>query len=165
MQNIDIIGDTAAHDIRIDKDGTWYYRGAEMIRKDIVNLFYRHIKRDTEGRYLIEYENARYYLDVEDTPYVIKSAYFSPADKKGKDVFDLLMPDDSIEKLDPSTLRAGYDNALYCTIARLGTDARFSRASYYQLARYIEHDPDKNLYYISLNGNRYAIGRIDNNCP
>ena len=145
-------------DIRIDRDGTWYYQGAEMVRKDIMKFFYRHLKRDLDGRYLIEYEKERYYIDVDDTPFVIKSVTCSFAGEKGADALYLLMPDDSMEKLDPSTLRVGKDNALYCTIERLGMDARFSRASYYQIAQYIEHDSNENLYYISLNGYRYPIG-------
>jgi len=41
-------------DIHIDKDGLWFYRGMEMTRRDIVRLFYRHLKRDESGGYLIE---------------------------------------------------------------------------------------------------------------
>jgi uncharacterized protein len=31
--------DLPSIDIRIDKDGIWYYKGNEMFRKDIVALF------------------------------------------------------------------------------------------------------------------------------
>lgn len=41
-------------DIRIDKEGVWYYKDAEMFRKDIVNLFYQNLKLDELGRYIIE---------------------------------------------------------------------------------------------------------------
>lgn len=148
-------------DIRIDKDGVWYYRGAEMFRKDIVNLLYRHLKRDETGRYLIEIGNDRCYPDVEDTPFVIKAVYRSFSEEKGEDAIYLLMSDDTLEKLDPSTLRIGDDNILYCTVGDPGFEARFSRASYYQLAEYIEHDRKKDLYYISLNGQSYYLRRKD----
>ena len=143
-----------SHDIRIDKEGAWYYRGAEMFRKDIVDLLYRHLRRDEKGRYLIEFDSERSYVDVEDTPFVIKAIYRSPSHEK-EDSIDLLMPDGGMEKLDPSTLRIGDNDALYCTISRQGFDARFSRASYYQIAEYIEQEHD--AYFISLNGHRYYI--------
>ncbi|HAR97539.1 MAG TPA: DUF1285 domain-containing protein, partial [Syntrophus sp. (in: bacteria)] len=37
---------TPRSDIRIDKDGVWFYRGQEMFRREIVNLFYEHLKQD-----------------------------------------------------------------------------------------------------------------------
>ena len=39
---------TEDHDIRIDKDGIWYFRGEEMKRQDIVNYLYKYLKT---GRY------------------------------------------------------------------------------------------------------------------
>ncbi|MCG6536052.1 MAG: DUF1285 domain-containing protein [Syntrophales bacterium LBB04] len=165
MQKLEKNSLSAPKDIRIDRDGTWYYRGAEMVRKDIVNLFYHHIKQDQEGRYLIEYGDERYFIEVDDTPFIIKSVSISPDGEMGEDVVYLLMPDDSLEKLDPSTLRVAKDNSLYCTIERIGINARFSRSSYYQIARYIDHDSDSNEYYISLNGHHYSIGTLDSNYP
>ena len=41
-------------DICIDKDGIWYFRGAEMKRQDIVQYFYQYLRRDGDGNYLIE---------------------------------------------------------------------------------------------------------------
>lgn len=148
-------------DIRIDKDGVWYYRGAEMFRKDIVNLLYRNLKKDETGRYLIEIGNERCYPYVEDTPFVVRAVDFSFSEERRKHIIHLLMPDDTLEELDPSTLRIGGDNILYCTIGELGYNARFSRASYYQLAQYIKHDLNKDLYYILLNGRSYYLKRRD----
>ena len=144
-------------DIRIDKDGVWYYRGTEMFRKDIVQLLYQHIKLDQDGKYLVEIGEDQAYLDVEDTPYVVKSVsfIFSASDKK--DIIRLHMPDDSMDELDPSSLRVGSDNALYGIMAGLGLEARFSRSSYYQLAEHIEHEAYQDKFYICLNNCRYYI--------
>jgi hypothetical protein len=149
---------TPEPEIRIDKEGNWYYRGAEMFRKDIVNMLYRRLTRDGTGRYLIEFENERSYPDVEDTPFVIKAIYRSLSET-GEDVIYLRMPDESMEKLDPATLRVGPDNSLYCTIAGTGFEARFSRAGYYQIAEFIEYESEDERYYISLNSQRYYINR------
>ncbi len=146
----------ATHDIRIDKEGTWYYRGAEMLRKDIVYLLYRHLRIDESGRYLIDYNNERFYVDAEDTPFVIKAIYRSISEEEG-DAITILMPDGSREWLDPSTIRIGGDNTLYCTMTSRGFKARFSRASYYQIAEYIESEAEEDGYFISLNKHRYYI--------
>jgi hypothetical protein len=83
-------------DIRIDKEGVWYYRGTVMFRKDIVQSLYQHLKRDPDGRYHIEIGEDRADVDVEDTPYVVKSVSCIFMDGKGKDVINLHMPDDLI---------------------------------------------------------------------
>ncbi len=33
-------------DIKIDKEGTWFYKGAEMFRKDILEIFYEHLQAE-----------------------------------------------------------------------------------------------------------------------
>jgi hypothetical protein len=134
-------------DIRIDKEGVWYYCGT----------VYQHLKRDPDGRYHIEIGEDRADVDVEDTPYVVKSVSCISMDGKGKDVINLHMPDDTIIELDPSTLRVGADNTLYGIMARVGIEARFSRSSYYQLAEHIEFEAGLDKFYISLNGHRYYI--------
>ena len=39
-------------EIKIDKEGVWYYNGAEMFRKDILDIFFQHLKRDEDGALL-----------------------------------------------------------------------------------------------------------------
>ena len=144
-------------DIRIDKDGVWYYRGVEMLRSDIVNYFYQNLKRDQAGRYLIEMESERCYLEVEDTPFVVKTVHRSISKNNGEESVYLLLSDDTLERLDPHTLWIGNDNVLYCTIKNHQFNARFLRAAYYQLAECIEYDAQKDAYFISLDGHRYYL--------
>jgi len=54
-------------DIRIDTEGVWSYKGMEMSRRDIVELFYRSLRRNESGRYFIEIGRQQYPVDVEDT--------------------------------------------------------------------------------------------------
>jgi uncharacterized protein len=147
-------------DIFIDKNGTWYYRGAEMKRREIVNYFYDNLKRDANGRYMIELpeeEGDRCYVDVEDTAFVVRSVHGrSPNPENGTGI-SLCLSDDSEEKLDPSTLRVGQDNVLYCSVKKGRFSARFSRASYYQLAENIEYDDVKDGYFLRLSGRRFYI--------
>ncbi len=144
-------------DIRIDRDGVWFYRGAEMSRHDIVSLFYRHLIQDTSGSYFIEMRNQRYPIEVEDTAYVVRAVYWIDGRNGTEECLRMLLSDGSMEELDPGTLRLGKDNIPYCKVRNGRFDARFSTSGYYKLADRIEHDPSKDEYFITLNGRRYCI--------
>lgn len=143
------------YDIRIDKEGIWYYKGAEMFRREIVELFYRHLRKDESGNYIIEMENDRCYLEVEDTAFVIKAVYRN--ENMADEDISLLLSDGTLEKLNPGKIWIGQDNILYCAIKNNQFNARFSRASYYQLARYIHHDPEKDAYFLLFDEKTYYI--------
>ena len=143
-------------DILIDKEGTWYFRGAEMIRREIVNFFYENLKRDDTGRYLIELpgeDGDHCYVEVEDTAFVVRAVQ----NADGAEKIEMTLSDDSVETLEPATLRVGSDNVLYCTIKKGNFSARFSKAGYYQLAERIEYDENTDAYFLKLNEERYYI--------
>jgi uncharacterized protein len=139
-------------DIRIDAIGLWYYRGDEMIRRDIVALFQQHLQQDESGRYFIEIPPQRYPVDVEDTAFVVWAILWGEENEPL-----LLLSDETIEELAPSTLRIGKENVLYCRIKNGRFDARFSRSSYYQLAEHIDYDPQRDAHFIIQKGHRYYI--------
>jgi hypothetical protein len=143
--------------IKIDKDGVWYYRGGEIFRKEIVHYLYQHLRRDDTGRFLIVLEEECCYLDVEDTPFVVKSVSKLVSDENREEYIQLLLSDGNFEKLNPDTLWIGNDNVLYCTIRNKAFKARFTRPSYYQIVQFIEHDTKRDEYFISLNGNVYYL--------
>lgn len=143
-------------DIRIDKDGVWYYRGAHMFRKDILCIFFENLKVDDCGQYFIKLNEEVYYLNVEDTAFVITSVYKKTAPGNGQEKIEVLLSDDSHEELDLKTLNVGEDNVMYCRIKDGQFSARFTRKSYYQLAEFIEMD-DADQFYIALNDKRYFI--------
>jgi hypothetical protein len=143
--------------IWVDKDGVWYYEGAEMFRMDIVNLFYKNLKRDDSGRYIIEMANDRCYIEVEDTPYVVKAVYKFNSNEMQRESLHILLNNADLDELDVTTLKVGKDNVLYCSVKNKTFDARFSRAGYYQIADFIEYDEEKDLFYISLNNNSIYI--------
>ncbi|MBW2558928.1 MAG: DUF1285 domain-containing protein [Deltaproteobacteria bacterium] len=143
--------------IRIDKEGDWYYRGARMFRKDILKLFFENLKRDELGRYLIEFEGDRCLIEVEDTPFVVKTSGMDNSGDRENESIEILLSDFTSEKLDPSTLRMSMDNVLYCSIKDRKFEARFSRSGYYQIAEFIKYDEDENAYFVPLNGRNYYI--------
>ena len=144
-------------DIKIDNEGVWYYRGAHMFRKDILCIFFENLNVDGEGKYFIKLNEEICYLDVEDTAFVI-TAVSKTKDPAGcLEQIEVLLNDDSKEKLNLSTLAVGRDNVMYCRIKDGKFAARFTRKSYYQLAEFIEQDDADDGFYVLLNGNKYII--------
>jgi hypothetical protein len=130
-----------------------------MFRKDILSLFYQSLKRENSGRYIIEFEDERCCLDVEDTPFVVKAVHRSGSKNDNNEAIHISLNDQTVEKLDPCTLWMEEGNILYCPVKDKNFYARFSRAAYYQIANYIEYDNDKDDYFISLNGGRVGLFR------
>lgn len=147
--------------IRIDKEGTWHFKGNEMFRKDIVKLFYQNLKRDESGRYYIELENDLASVEVEDTAYVVRAVYRFGSPGEDNERIAVLLSDETIEEIDCETLHIGKDNVLYCSVKPDSHPARFLRASYYQIADYFDYDESRDSYFLSLNGKRYYIRNCD----
>jgi uncharacterized protein len=141
-------------DIRIDREGTWFYRGIEMSRRDIINHFYRHLLME-DSDYFIQIGSQRFKIDVEDAPYVVRAVYRT-GDGGAAESIRLLLSDDCIEELNPESLKIGEENVLYCRVKSGAFDARFSRSSYYHLADCIKCD-SPNSYFIKLNGRVFYL--------
>ena len=140
--------------IRIDKEGNWYYKGVPMIRKDICTFFYQHLSKEQDGGYLLHIGDDKCYLEVEDAPFIVKRVDFHTD-------FKILINDDTIETLQPDTLSIGGDSVLYCKVKDRQFDARFSRPSYYQFAEYISCDKDEERFFVHLDGVRYYLKQRD----
>ncbi|RJR31247.1 MAG: DUF1285 domain-containing protein [Desulfobacteraceae bacterium] len=134
-------------EIFIDKEGQWFYKGAEMHRREIVRFFYEHLSLDGGGRYILEWAGERCLLEAEDTAFVVKRVAFDGG-------FFLSLSDDSVEKLAPDTLYVGDGNVLYCLVHG-AFPARFTRPAYYQLAAYIEEEDG--AFVLPVGANRYPI--------
>jgi hypothetical protein len=141
--------------IFINKEGRWYHKGAEMIHKDVIRLFYKHMELDSQGRYVINWNGQRCWVDVEDTAFVVRRITFNDGTQAHNARYLLHLSDDTREPLAPDTLFVGQDNVLYCKVKNRSFPARFVRAAYYQLAEYIEKEGE--IYYLPLNGEKYII--------
>jgi len=128
-----------------------------MFRKEILDIFFEHLKIDECGRYLIELGPERCYLEVEDTAFVVMAVYKTHNAKNGREQLEILLNDEYAEILDANSLHRGNDNVLYCRVKQGLFDARFTRKSYYQLAEFIEQSDNSDSFFISLNGDKYFI--------
>ena len=146
--------------IYIDKEGRWFHKGIEMIRREFIQFFYQHMEIDSQGRYVIDWGGDRCYVEVEDTPFLVRRTVFRSKDQANNERFILFLSDDSQEDLSPDTLFVGNENILYCKVNDRTFPARFDRAAYYQLAEHIVEE--NNDYFLPLNGEKYIIRRKGN---
>lgn len=130
---------TPGCNIRIDKDGRWYYEGREIINLQILSAFCDALEEDSDGRYRLVIEPEICYVEVEDTPFVV-AAIRGDTDNG----LFVLLNTAAVHKLDPLTLSIGENNVLYCTLSD-GMRVRFSRAAYYTLALMMEEDEEGNV--------------------
>ncbi len=145
-------------DIRIDKDGIWYFHGEEMTRQDIVQYFYHHLKRDHDGNYLIEIDNDYCPVSVEDVPFVIRSVAVRCSKNDGQPCIEISLTDGSSEELHhDSPLWTGVDNVMYCRVKGGEYAARFSRAAYYQICQYAVYDTEREQYFIKVPNRSYPV--------
>lgn len=143
--------------IRIDKEGRWFYQGAEIIRQDIVRHFYAHLESDDQGRVIIHWRGERCVVEADDAPFVVMGVTNISSSTNGESI-EIHLNDGSHAVLDPDTLWIGKGNVPYCRVRGDIFTARFSRKAYYQLARHFEEDPSKrDRYYISLRGKRHYL--------
>jgi hypothetical protein len=55
----------------------------------------------------------------------------------------------------------GRENVLHCRIRDGAFPARFSRPAYYQIAQWIQEDPENGSFFIECDGKRYPIRVCD----
>lgn len=144
--------------IYVDKEGSWFHKGAPIIHREILLLFYQCLSVDEQGHYIIRFKDQVCRLDVEDTPFVVLSTEFIRAGGDGeKNRFILHLIDDTKEELAPETLTIGPDHVPYCKIRGGKFRARFSRPSYYQLAQHVEEESETGRYFVCLNNKKYYL--------
>ena len=139
--------------IKVDKDGTWYYEGREIIRKEILSLFYESLHLDEDGYYLeIDGERAR--LEVEDTVFLVQGAVLV---KNDEEAFLIRLNDGTEERLDLDTFRIAEGNIPYCLVKQGKFPARFLRLPFYQVAQHAQHDEETDEYFLLLNGRKHHL--------
>lgn len=149
--------DTPPCHIRIDKEGNWYYQGLPIINQEIYRHLNRCLKKDSSGKHILLMNGEKCYLEVEDTPFVIQEVSLRFAPEHNPSLF-LRLKDGTEEELKTDTLKVGRDNVLYCKVKDAQYDARFLRASYYQLAKFLQHDGKR--YFLLVEGQKIYLKHL-----
>jgi uncharacterized protein len=127
-------------DMRIARDGTWYYRGTPINRPPLVKLFASVLRRDADGSYWLVTPTERGRVVVEDTPFV---AVAVDRESEGRDqrlIFrtnlDEIVTAGPAHKLRVETAADGAP-VPYIQV-RPGLEARLLRPVFYELVEYGE---------------------------
>lgn len=147
--------------IYVDAEGDWYHDGSMILRENIIEIFVAGLNLEPSGKYTVQCNQDRYELEAADTPFVVSRVdRVATADPETEEIVLRFKHLTGSEPLDPSTLRVGKENVLYCTVRNGHFPARFSRPAYYQLAQWIEEDPETERFYLDLNGIRHFIAGV-----
>lgn len=149
--------------MRIDRNGTWYYQNSPIGRIALAKLFSTVLRRDEEGTYWLTtlVENGR--IEVEDVPFI---AVELTREGVGKDqvVWFRTNLDDTVtlgpaHPLRMAPVKGDGEPAPYIRV-RANLEARLARSVYYHLIELCEpaaDDPD--VLGLWSSGHFYPIGR------
>ncbi len=153
-------------DIRIDRDGTWFYHGSPIGRKELVRLFASVLQRHEDGSYWLATPAERGRIAVDDVPFVAVEATLAGS---GRDMTVSLRTnlDDSINIDVDHPLRMVADPQRgdpvpYVTV-RDGLEARLTRSVYYELVALGVEEKVSGEPHLGIwsNGTFFPLGRLD----
>ncbi|MBI4967190.1 MAG: DUF1285 domain-containing protein [Rhodospirillales bacterium] len=122
--------------IRIDRNGTWFYHGSPIHRKEMVCLFASVLSRCAEGHYWLTTPAERGRIEVEDAPFLAVELYNASAGRER--VVSFRTNVDEMVTLDAQhPLRFGIcpikGERIPYILVRDGLEARLARPVYYEL--------------------------------
>ncbi|AFM40555.1 hypothetical protein Desaci_1551 [Desulfosporosinus acidiphilus SJ4] len=136
-----------APELFIDKEGQWYADGVLMIRKEIIELFASHLKKDGHDNYHIDWQGQLYPVKVEDVPFFVQSV----SEQVG--VLMIHLYDGRIFALPPGNI-VTKNNIPYISLFSQ-QDTKLSRASYCELCKNLIECEGR--YLIKIGGNEWLV--------
>jgi hypothetical protein len=123
-------------DMRIARDGTWYYRGSAINRMPLVKLFASVLRRERDGLYWLVTPAERGRVTVEDAPFIAVAVDAEGEDRDRKLIFRTNLDEIVTAGPDhPLRIETAADGtpAPYILV-RPGLEARLARPVFYELA-------------------------------
>lgn len=138
--------------ISFGKDGWWYANDERIENRRINLLFSQHLRRTADGSYEIVLGRDTAAIEIDDAPYVV-TALHGDLDQGLR----VRLNDASEEALAADSLYIGPENVLYCRVKGQAHLARFLRPAYYQIAQYIQEEPEAGVFVLRLNDRSYPV--------
>lgn len=148
--NPDFSGDI---DIRIARDGDWYYQGEKMGRETLVRLFSTILRRESDGEYYLVTPVEKWRIQVEDAPLLAHSLEVSG---QGESQLIHLTTNTGdpirIDREHPLKVESypGSDEPRPVVMLEHGLEARLVTAAFYELTRYVTEQPDGNANRVGV---------------
>ncbi len=125
-------------DMRIARDGTWFYRGSPITRMSLVKLFASVLRREPDGLYWLVTPAERGRVTVEDAPFIAVAVDRGGAGREQRLIFRTNLDEIVTAGLDhPLRVETAADGtpAPYILV-RPGLEARLARPVFYELVEW-----------------------------
>ncbi len=152
-------------DMRIARDGTWFYRGSPINRVPLVKLFASVLRREPDGSYWLVTPAERGRVTVEDAPFIAVAV-----DREGEGRAQRLIFRTNLDEI----VTAGPDHALRIETAadgapapyilvRPGIEARLARPAFYELVEWGEEETiaGESQFGVWSSGVFFRLGKLD----
>ena len=155
--------------MRIDREGVWYYQGSPIGRKPLVRLFSRVLRRDADGSYWLVTPVERGRIVVEDAPF-LAVAVDAEGRGRGQTLRFRTNVDDEVVADKAHPIRVIHDPVTAeprpYVLVRGGLEARIARAVYYELVALGGCEcVDGRSHYGVWSGDRFfPLGRPEESC-
>ena len=141
--------------IFIDSRGRWFHNGVRITHRWTYLENNKNLDVDADGRFFVEEKGSRVYVECEDTPFVVTMV------TKTEDGFSIRLNDESLEKLDLTTLNIAKQNVPYVKVKKGKFTARLLRPAYYEFMKYA--DKDEKGFYIEVEGKKHYLDGPEQN--
>ncbi len=152
-------------DMRIARDGTWFYRGSPINRMPLVKLFASVLRRERDGLYWLVTPAERGRVTVEDAPFIAVAV-----DRQGEGRAQRLIFRTNLDEI----VTAGADHKLRVETAadgapapyilvRPGLEARLARPVFYELVEWGQEEPiaGESQFGVWSSGVFFRLGELD----
>ena len=158
--------DCGHFDIRIARDGTWYYRGSPIHRMPMVRLFSTVLRREADGTFWLITPVERGRITVDDAPFVAVELIQEGSGRDQSLIFrtniDETVAADADHPLRVVTDSASGEPSPYILL-REGLEARLSRPVFYQLVDLGKEERvgDATLFGVWSTGKFFPLGSLE----
>ena len=150
--------------MRIARDGTWFYQGTPIRRPELVKLFATVLRRGPDGRYWLVTPVEQGLIEVEDVPFVAVELR-SEGEGEGQRLSLRTNLDQwvVVDEAHPLAMRPQPDGAAAPYVrVRDSLDARISRSVFYHLVELAQPAPDGvDEVGVWSSGRFFPLGAID----
>jgi uncharacterized protein len=159
--------------MRIARDGTWFYQGTPINRMPLVKLFSTVLRREDDGRYWLVTPVERGLIDVDDAPFMaVELTHVEGSNPDGTDGWFRFRTNLDAE------INCGPDHPLRVAIdpetgepspyilVRDGLEARLTRSVFYELADLAREREigGERVYGVWSKGEFFQLGPVDPEC-
>ena len=151
-------------DMRIARDGTWFYRGSPIGRLALVKLFASVLRREPDGRYWLITPAERGRIEVEDVPFLAVALTVQGEGREQQLIFRTNL-DDIVTAGPNNPLRvettASGEPAPYILI-RDNLEARLARSVFYDLVELGTEEPveEASRFGVWSRGKFFRLGEL-----